>query len=133
MKKDKLINIFNYIVLFSGIYGISAIFWAFFRTFSGLEPTSFILMIPIEFLGKWLNIFLQLFFDKIYIDIFLIPGVLLLMGIADLFLITEKSKYSDCFFPNFSERTKRWIIRITVFLLIASIFFAYVFFMGAIF
>ena len=133
MKKDKLINIFNYIVLFSGIYGISAIFWAFFRTFSGLEPTSFILMIPIEFLGKWLNIFLQLFFDKIYIDIFLIPGVLLLMGVAEIFLIMEKSKYSDCFFPNFSDRTKRWIMRITVFGLIISIVFSYLFFMIAIF
>ena len=129
MKKDKLINIFNFIILFLEIYEISVILWYFF----GTETFAAILMFPIKFLGKWFNIFLQLFFDKVYIDIFLIPGVLLLMGVAEIFLIMEKSKYSDCFFPNFSERTKRWIMRITVFGLIISIVFSYLFFMIAIF
>lgn len=129
MKKNKLINIFNFIILFLEIYEISVILWYFF----GTETFAAILMLPIKFLGKWLNIFLQLFFDKVYINIFLIPGVLLLMGVAEILLIMEKSKYSDCFFPNFSERTKRWIIRITVFGLIISILSAYIFFMALIF
>lgn len=86
MKKNKLINIFNFIILFLEIYEISVILWYFF----GTETFAAILMLPIKFLGKWLNIFLQLFFDKVYINIFLIPGVLLLMGVAEILLIMEK-------------------------------------------
>ncbi len=137
MKKYKFIDIINFICvfyIFSEMLMIFSIFLSdLFRSetlVSILLIPEYILIIPLTILERVLK-FLPL--TEYIRDLILVLAIFIFFIIAELFLIIEKIKFNNYFFPDFSEKTRRWIFRFSIIGFIISIIFSYLTYVAAIF
>ena len=137
MKKYKFIDIINFICvfyIFSEMLMIFSIFLSdLFRSetlVSILLIPEYILIIPLTILERILK-FLPL--TEYIGDLILVLAIFIFFIIAELFLIIEKIKFNNYFFPDFSEKTRRWIFRFSIIGFIISIIFSYLTYVAAIF
>ncbi len=137
MKKYKFIDIINFICvfyIFSEMLMIFSIFLSdLFRSetlVSILLIPEYILIIPLTILERILK-FLPL--TEYIRDLILVLAIFIFFIIAELFLIIEKIKFNNYFFPDFSEKTRRWIFRFSIIGFIISIIFSYLTYVAAIF
>ena len=135
MKKYKFIDIINFICvfyIFSEMLMIFSIFLSdLFRSLvSILLIPEDILIIPLTILERILK-FLPL--TEYIRDLILVLAIFIFFIIAELFLIIEKIKFNNYFFPDFSEKTRRWIFRFSIIGFIISIIFSYLTYVAAIF
>ena len=137
MKKYKFLDIINFICvfyIFSEMLMIFSIFLSdLFRSetlVSILLIPEYILIIPLTILERILK-FLPL--TEYIGDLILVLAIFIFFIIAELFLIIEKIKFNNYFFPDFSEKTRRWIFRFSIIGFIISIIFSYLTYVAAIF
>ena len=137
MKKYKFIDIINCICvfyIFSEMLMIFSIFLSdLFRSetlVSILLIPEYIFIIPLTILERILK-FLPL--TEYIRDLILVLAIFIFFIIAELFLIIEKIKFNNYFFPDFSEKTRRWIFRFSIIGFIISIIFSYLTYVAAIF
>ncbi len=137
MKKYKFIDIINFICvfyIFSEMLMIFSIFLSdLFRSetlVSILLIPEYIFIIPLTILERILK-FLPL--TEYIRDLILVLAIFIFFIIAELFLIIEKIKFNNYFFPDFSEKTRRWIFRFSIIGFIISIIFSYLTYVAAIF
>ena len=137
MKKYKFIDIINFICvfyIFSEMLMIFSIFLSdLFRSetlVSILLIPEYIFIIPLTILERILK-FLPL--TEYIRDLILVLAIFIFFIIAELFLIIEKIKFNNYFFPDFSEKTRRWIFRFLIIGFIISIIFSYLTYVAAIF
>lgn len=137
MKKYKFIDIINFICvfyIFSEMLMIFSIFLSdLFRSetlVSILLIPEYILIIPLTILERILK-FLPL--TEYIRDLILVLAIFIFFIIAELFLIIEKIKFNNYFFPDFSEKTRRWIFWFSIIGFIISIIFSYLTYVAAIF
>ena len=119
MKKYKFIDIINFICvfyIFSEMLMIFSIFLSdLFRSetlVSILLIPEYVFIIPLTILERILK-FLPL--TEYIRDLILVLAIFIFFIIAELFLIIEKIKFNNYFFPDFSEKTRRWIFNINNF------------------
>ena len=137
MKKYKFIDIINFICvfyIFSEMLMIFSIFLSdLFRSetlVSILLIPEYIFIIPLTILERILK-FLPL--TEYIRDLILVLAIFIFFIIAELFLIIEKIKFNNYFFPDFSEKTRRWIFRFSIIGFIISIIFSYLTYVVTIF
>lgn len=137
MKKYKFIDIINFICvfyIFSEMLMIFSIFLSdLFRSetlVSILLIPEYVFIIPLTILERILK-FLPL--TEYIRDLILVLAIFIFFIIAELFLIIEKIKFNNYFFPDFSEKTRRWIFRFSIIGFIISIIFSYLTYVAAIF
>lgn len=136
MKKYKFIDIINFICvfyIFSEMLMIFSIFLSdLFRSetlVSILLIPEYIFIIPLTILERILK-FLPL--TEYIRDLILVLAIFIFFIIAELFLIIEKIKFNNYFFPDFAEKTRRWIFRFSIIGFIISIIFSYLTYVAAI-
>ena len=137
MKKYKFIDIINFICvfyIFSEMLMIFSIFLSdLFRSetlVSILLIPEYIFIIPLTILERILK-FLPL--TEYIRDLILVLAIFIFFIIAELFLIIEKIKFNNYFFPDFSEKTRCWIFRFSIIGFIISIIFSYLTYVAAMF
>ncbi len=137
MKKYKLINIINFICIFCILTEILLLLDIFLYAFSESAILLFILSlpalvftIPLKILEKILNFFPITENIK---DLILILFLFVFFTVSELFLIIEKYKFEKYFFPYFSDKTRRWIIIISVIGFIINIPLTIMMCLGALF
>ena len=137
MKKYKLINIINFICIFCILTEILLILDIFLYAFSESTILFFILSlpalvftIPLKILEKILNFFPVTENIK---DLILILFLFVFFTVSELFLIIEKYKFENYFFPYFSDKTRHLIIIISVIGFIINIPLTTILCLGALF
>ena len=137
MKKYKFINIINFICIFCILMEILILLCAFLHNFPESKILLFILSlpalvftIPLKILEKILNFFPGIFHIK---DLILVLFLFAFFIISELFLIIEKNKFEKYFFPYFSDKIRRRIMRISVLGFIINILLTIMLCLGALF
>ena len=133
MKKHRLFDIVNLICLCVMVYEFTIILCLISTIFFRINQIFFISLVPAAALHEVLRIFLELFIEPHIVNIFLAPLLCIFAAILALFLIIEKIKFNNYFFPDFSEKTRWRIFRFSIIGFIISIIFSYLTYVAAIF
>ena len=126
MKNFKFIDVVNFICLFFAIYNLAMFFVIFVLLFK-LNPIVDTVLNTV-LLPVWL-------FMDIFPILSLLPIIILFIffGTTELFLIIEKNKFEKYFFPYFSDKIRRRIMRISVLGFIINILLTIMLCLGALF
>lgn len=126
MKNFKFIDVVNFICLFFAIYNLTMFFVIFVLLFK-LNPIVDTVLNTV-LLPVWL-------FMDIFPILSLLPIIILFIffGTTELFLIIEKNKFEKYFFPYFSDKIRRRIMRISVLGFIINILLTIMLCLGALF
>ena len=123
MKKTKIIDKINFVCFFVEIYYV-------ILTFSIWLSALFEIEIIYEKIIRPFNLY-EKFFKPYSILPYII--VFIFFGTAEIFLIIENNKFNKYFFSKFSEKSRRWVMRFSVFSFVLNIITTYLYCIATIF
>ena len=123
MKKQKIINKINFVCAFINIYYVILTFVIWLYIFSGFKIIYKIIIHPFDL---YVKLFKPYTFSPFIV-------LFIFFGTAEIFLIIEGNKFNKYFFSNCSEKSRRWIMRLSVISFVLNVIMTYIYCKATIF